>query len=289
LDLLILDLKQIFSTMRKLLIPACFSLLFIGCTSTSIDAPVVQISGEDSASLPPEPTVEIVETEYTTSLVNMIASDGLRVFGDAHLQGNENWMLLCHQAGFSRGEYINTAPLFCERGYNSLALDQRSGSEANGIVNMTHHVADSLGLGTSYREAIPDIEAGIEYAYRNNNYQPIILVGSSYSASLVLQLGNNDLRVKAVISFSPGEYYEGESVAGWASGLSVPVFITSSKSEGSASDLLGIVAAIEATNERCTHFVPQEEGIHGSRALWESTSNNEEYWKALDAFLESLD
>jgi len=36
------------------------------------------------------------------------------------------------------------------------------------------------------------------------------------------------------------------------------------------------------------HFIPTEEGIHGSRALWENTPNHQEYWDAVSAFLEQF-
>ncbi len=34
-----------------------------------------------------------------------------------------------------------------------------------------------------------------------------------------------------------------------------------------------------------THFKPEVTGIHGSRALWQSTDGNEGYWKAFRGFL----
>ncbi len=48
--------------------------------------------------------------------------------------------------------------------------------------------------------------AAIDYAY-GLNPKEVILLGSSYSASLVLLEGLNHPNVNAIIAFSPGEYF----------------------------------------------------------------------------------
>ena len=219
------------------------------------------------------------------STISLTAADGLEVTADVYTKGDQPWMLLCHQAGFSRGEYIETAPLLVEMGYNCIALDQRSGKAANGITNETAARAKSQGLPGNYIDALPDLEAGLAYAFEQSGGKPVIIVGSSYSSSLVLKVGNGDDRVQAVMSFSPGEYYRGESVAGWASGMDKPVFATSSKSEGPG--VKEVTAQVPASN--LVHFVPSQEGVHGSRALWEAQDNHDEYWTAVKSFLESLE
>ena len=111
--------------------------------------------------------------------------------------------------------------------------------------------------------------------------QSIVLVGSSYSASLVLLIGKNNDKVKAVAAFSPGEYIEGISIQGSIIGYEKPIFVTSSKTETEATK--SIISEVDTvwTNQ----FLPDFEGIHGSRALWETTEGSEKYWDAFKTFL----
>jgi len=117
-----------------------------------------------------------------------------------------------------------------------------------------------------------------------NDNQPIVLVGSSYSATLVLLIGKNNDKVKAVAAFSPGEYIKGMNIQDSISGYSKPIFITSSKTETEATKTL--ISGIDTT--WTNHFQPDFEGIHGSKALWTSTEGNEKYWDAFKGFLKGL-
>ena len=116
--------------------------------------------------------------------------------------------------------------------------------------------------------------------------QKIILVGSSYSASLVLKIAKENDKVRAVASFSPGEYFKKKLILSEAiKGLDKPVFVTSSKSE--TEQVKTVMQHIPAS-DKVTHFIPKKEGIHGTRALWESTPNQADYWRAFTAFLNTL-
>jgi hypothetical protein len=44
----------------------------------------------------------------------------------------------------------------------------------------------------------------------------------------------------------------------------------------------------DVTSSLKVQFIPKEPGIHGSRALWPSNSNNQEYWITLMAFLSKV-
>jgi pimeloyl-ACP methyl ester carboxylesterase len=194
------------------------------------------------------------------------------------------YMLLCHQARWSRGEYRETAPMFNELGFNCLAIDQRSGGEVNGVTNETFASATEKGLATQYIDAVPDMEAALLYLY-NRSGKPVVIVGSSYSSALVLKIAAmHSNKVSAVVSFSPGEYYKDHSVAGWCNDFSVPFWVTSSKEEAPAvTELIK-----DNTSENKVQFIPELEGDHGARALWEEKESHEEYWTSLKAFLKSL-
>ena len=120
--------------------------------------------------------------------------------------------------------------------------------------------------------------------YTENGNQPVIIVGSSYSASLVLLIGKDNPKIKAVASFSPGEYLRGVNLPEKVKGYAKSVFVTSSQKEITQIDRLDI----EVMNGSLIHFKPFIEGIHGSRALWKSTEGNEKYWEAFEAFLEMV-
>src|SRR4030095_9224090 len=133
-------------------------------------------------------------------------------------------ILLCHQNRFSRGEYKETAVKLNTFGFNCLAIDQRVGDTVNGVPNETAARAKAKKLQPVYADTEKDILAALDFLYVKYN-KKIILMGSSYSASLVLKIAATDNRVLAVIAFSPGEYFPDKKfVAKSISGLRKPVF-----------------------------------------------------------------
>jgi dienelactone hydrolase len=211
--------------------------------------------------------------------------DGIIITADSYFQNDSlPWILLCHQAGYSRGEYKETAVKFEQLGYNCLAIDQRSGDEVNGVKNLTAERAKQAGKPTEYLDAEQDIRAALNYLYEQSK-KPVILVGSSYSAGLVLKIAVGNPLVKAVLSFSPGEYYGDKfHLAKSITKLNVPVFITCAKSE--VTDARKIFDAIESQNK--LFFTPTSPGKHASSTLWESTDDYKEYWKAVETFFSLL-
>ena len=221
--------------------------------------------------------------------VTFQAKDGLTVTGDLYLTDDLSapFLLLCHQAGYSRGEYLEIAPKLNKLGYNCLAIDQRSGRGVNGVTNETNKAAQSAGLPVGYVAAYPDLEAALGYLVEQYHPEQLFAWGSSYSASLVLILAaEHPQEIHAVLAFSPGEYFSfnDRHISDYAKQITQPVFITSSKSEAPA--WRDIASAISSTG--CVFFVPQGSGVHGSSALMEKTKNNAEYWTAVEDFLTSL-
>jgi len=111
------------------------------------------------------------------------------------------------------------------------------------------------------------------------------VLGSSYSASLALMQAKDNPQVAAVAVFSPGEYFsEKDFVSKKIAGLDKPVYATSSLSESAdVTDLLK-----DVTSQLKVQFIPSTEGNHGSKVLWTSNSNNQEYWLTLMAFLSKV-
>ncbi len=214
--------------------------------------------------------------------ITFYAKDSVIVTADTYyIKDVKPTVLLCHQAGYSRGEYIQTAKKLNALGYSSMAIDQRSGDEVNGIKNQTAIDAKSKLRNIGFAGAKQDVEAAINYLYEINGNQPIILVGSSYSASLALWIASENKKVKAVAAFSPGEYLRGKNLARLIRPLRIPVFVTSSKREVKPVEkLLRYVKS-----KQLSHYKPAGNGIHGSRAIWETTDGYTGYWEAFKTFI----
>lgn len=226
-------------------------------------------------------------TEFKGKTITFSSKDGLTITADLYkIDDNSPYILLFHQAGFSRGSYREIAPKLNQMGFNCLAIDQRSGEEANGIVNETNQVAQKQNKETEYLDALPDLEAAYDYAKNELKAEKIVLWGSSYSASLVLYLASQYKGdIMGVLAFSPGEYFElnEKTLASQVSEITSPVFITSAKNE--KEQWQGIYDNISSEK---VFFLPEPEGFHGSKALWEKNEGNQEYWIAVKKFLTEI-
>jgi len=223
-------------------------------------------------------------------LITFSSKDGLTITADTYISNPDKktpFIVLFHQAGWSRGEYIEIAPKLNKLGFNCMAVDQRSGNAVNGVQNETTALAQKKGKPINYTDAEQDIIASLEYARKNFAEGKLIAWGSSYSAALVLKVaGDYPALVDGVVSFAPGEYFKrlGKSptwVQDSAKNITVPVFITSAQSE--YNNWSGIYRVINTDTK--TYYLPDTKGNHGSRALWAKFFDNPGYWKAITEFL----
>ena len=215
------------------------------------------------------------------------AADGLGITADVYEKGNnKKVILLFHQAGWSRGEYKETAPKLNALGYTCIAVDQRSGGGVNDVKNETNARAKKAGKATSFADAFQDLEATVAYAKAQYSPDQLIIWGSSYSSSLVLKYaGDYPDQVDAVLSFSPGEYFDNKNfISSSAKNITVPSFITSAKNE--KGSWWGIYQKIPAGKKQ--YFLPDTKGNHGSRALWSKFDDNGSYWTKVKSFLKSI-
>lgn len=211
--------------------------------------------------------------------------DDLDITADYYkINNSKGFILLCHRSHFNRGEYKDIAPILNNLGYSCLAIDQRSGMNVLGFINETSSLAKKKKLPTGYLDAKPDIEAAVDYAFKENNKKPIIILGSSYSASLALIVGTESDRIKAVIAFSPGEYLKKTNVTEIVREINIPIYVTSTKKE--IQDVSNLIRNVNP--KYVTHFKPEIEGEHGARVLWSKSVNSATYWKSLEKFLEKI-
>ena len=225
-----------------------------------------------------------------TDTITFTSKDGVVLVADTYiinLDKNTPVIVLFHQAGWSRGEYIEIAPKLNLLGFNCIAVDLRSGNKVNSVVNQTAKSAKADKLQTRYIDALPDIVSALEFVNSNFPENLIIAWGSSYSASLVLNIaGTHADLIDGVLAFAPGEYFESQGKSNtWikdsAMTIEAPTFITSARDE--ATNWRAIFDSIQ-TSEK-SYFIPDSKGHHGSRALWEEFDDHEAYWNAVTKFL----
>ena len=229
----------------------------------------------------------LARTALAQTGATLQAADGLTITADIYKTNpasNAIWIVLAHQAGASRGEYLTIAPRLNKLGYNAIALDQRSGRSFAGVANKTAALAQKKKKSRSYLAARPDIAAGIAWAGEQTS-GPVILWGSSYSAALALLMaGEKPKSVDGVVAHAPGEYLRGKSIRKAAVNIEVPVLITSASHE--KKKWRRIFAAIPG--KRKTGFAPQKGGRHGSSALIPSRNKSSgAYWTVVETYLQT--
>lgn len=224
-----------------------------------------------------------------TATIAFASGDGIEITADLYMPhpAQAPFIVLFHQAGWSRGEYNEIAPKLNRLGYNCMAVDQRSGEHINGVDNETFTRARKAGTSTELLDAYADMQAAVQYVHTQCAPQQLIVWGSSYSAALALVLAAEyKERINGVLSFSPGEYFArfGKSstfVRDAVSSLAIAVFITSAAKE--QGQWQGIFTAIPSAQK--VSFLPTTAGNHGSRALWNRFDDNDVYWQAVTNFL----
>lgn len=221
--------------------------------------------------------------------IKIKAEDGVEVTVDLHIAHPDTvpFIILFHQAGWSRGEYLEIAPVLNKMGFNCMSVDQRSGKAVNNVENQTFISARQLMKETKYVDALPDMHAAINHAKEFLAKRELIIWGSSYSSALVLKIAGDRVgEVDGVLAFSPGEYFQSmgkpsDFITKSAANIACPSFITSAK--GERNSWWKIHEAIQTATK--TYFLPESSGNHGSRALWSKFRDSQEYWNAVNQFL----
>ncbi len=223
--------------------------------------------------------------DFLGETITFKANDGITVTADLYMEhGNDApFIILYHQAGYSRGEYREIAPKLNALGFNCMAVDQRSGGQVKQLINQTHKDAQAANKPTEYLDALPDIEAAYLYVKYSIKPKKIILWGSSYSAALMFYMGSeHHNNLSGILSFAPGEYFKvnGKDLKTYAAKITCPVFVTSAKSE--YANWKPIYNNIKSDK---SSFLPESEGKHGSKALWKNNASHMAYWSAVEKFL----
>lgn len=234
------------------------------------------------------PKPDKIPFDFSKKAVEFPSKDGLMISADLYeIDPTKPIILLCHQAGYNKYEYADIAPRLNKMGFNALAIDQRSGGTFGNQPNETYNRAIENGIKKiDFTDAIQDIESAINFL-SDRNQQRIILWGSSYSSSLVFHIAERNMHVKAVISFSPGDYF-GENLPSLITifpRIDQPFLVTSSKEE--ANELKELLSNLKFGRLQ-SQFIPVSDGFHGSKALWIDQKGADEYWVAVNSFLNKI-
>ncbi|MBW8842567.1 MAG: alpha/beta hydrolase [Sphingomonadales bacterium] len=224
--------------------------------------------------------------------VTLTAPDGVTVYGTYYPAGNARALiLLFHQAGSSKDEYASIAPQLQRAGFAALAIDQRVGGGLYGKNQTMAGYSQRNGKAEDYLGALPDLEAALAWAKDKAQGKPILLWGSSYSASLVFLVAASksaEGSVKGVLAFSPGEYFDDKKMVETAAAkVTVPVFVTSANTLEEEQEAKAIVSATKSTDRQ--QLIPKA-GVHGSSTLIaaKNPGGADDNWQAVLAFLKRV-
>jgi dienelactone hydrolase len=238
----------------------------------------------------------VAPAAYTT--VKFPSADGLLVTADLYEAGERSRpvMVLFHQSGSSRGEYRRIAPELVELGFNALAVDLRWGGTDpwNGVVtetsarNGTAEIIANDGRDRQWAtilESETDMAAALRWLRANGFSGPLVVWGSSFSATLVFQVAADepDL-VTALVSYSPGEY-DGRNpgrVRGWARRVTQPAYVSCGAKRDEQDLARPIYEAVPHAQK--TLYVPTKGG-HGASIVLDDPPN----WDSVKRFLTDLE
>jgi len=219
------------------------------------------------------------------SIVEFKAADGLPVTADLYQSKISNpYIILFHQEQSSRGEFDSIASRFIKMNYNCMAVDLRSGDDLGFVKKETAMRAREGGYAISLSDAILDMEAAVEYLIQSG-VKNISLFGSASSATLALIAGRNNGNVKAVVAFSPGDYFAPENeLKNILANYPKPVFVATTTEE-----FVYLLEIKDFSGSDKILFKPESgEGMRGTRALLKDNLSRDEYWLSLLIFFKSL-
>ncbi|GAB3673456.1 alpha/beta hydrolase [Salinisphaera aquimarina] len=210
------------------------------------------------------------------------AADGAAVYATLSKapQDTHAVALLFHQAGANRHEYDSIAPRLNTLGFDTLAVDQRAVGRKFGGDNET---VARRGASGSYDEAYADLEGALDWA-QAQGYDTIVAVGSSYSASLSLQLAaEHGDALSAVAVFSPGEYFDDtDRVKNAVADIDIPLYITTDPAEENRVD-----EVLERADSAAVVRYKPEDGVHGASTLDpdRDPAGHKANWQSFSAFM----
>lgn len=203
--------------------------------------------------------------------ISFYTPDSIQIFGDLYENNKESpTILLFHQSGSNaRAEYQSIIPKLTEKGCNVLAIDQRVGGQIYGSYNrtLTQIKDNSYDNPYSYCDAYNNLESALDFVIQQQFTGPKVLWGSSYSASLAIQLASNRGKdIKGVLAFSPasGGPMEPCKPDLYFDAVKVPLLLLRPSSEMESEKSK---AQFKLAEEKGHETYVAQNGVHGSSML----------------------
>ena len=226
--------------------------------------------------------------------ISFYTSDNIKILGDLYeLDKKAPIILLFHQGGSNaRAEYGAIIPQLVEKGFNILAIDQRMGGQIYGnynrtLANISNHSFDNpYGYCDAYNNLEGALNFVIDLGFTGNK----IVWGSSYSASLAIQLANQyQESISGVLAFSPAS---GRPMADcrpeqYFETLKVPLLVLRPPGE-MKNENTKIQLELAKENGHQTYIAKY--GVHGSSMLVQERVGNDvsETWGVVTSFLNEV-
>lgn len=244
---------------------------------------IIRIANERRQNELPEPD-EALAAKYPAQKVTFKTPNNDTVVGELY-EANPNApvILLCHQFGWNKFEYADIAPVLNEMGFTALAVDLTGGGSFGNHTNETVENRGEFEQEKLLDYAEEELAASIDFLKKKYG-KKVTVWGSSYSATLVILAAEKNNEVNASISFSAFNHF-GErrpSLESIIPKIKKPMFMTSARVESKIIDEILLDVKLR---KRQYHFTPAESGEHGSKALWNSKDDHEEYWREIKKFL----
>ena len=234
------------------------------------------------------------ENNSSSTEISFFTSDSIRIIGDLYAKDKTaNTILLFHQGGSNaRAEYGSITPKLIEMGYNVMATDQRVGGQIYGSYNRTlaNIPTHSFGDGYTYCDAYNNLESALDYIINKGFTGKKIIWGSSYSASLVIQLAaNRNDDIDGVLAFSPatGGSLKNCLPSPYLESITIPLLILKPRSEMDSESSTRQFELAEKYNHQ-TYIA--ENGVHGSSMLVKERTGSDvdQTWEVVEAFLDDV-
>lgn len=218
--------------------------------------------------------------------VYLYSADSLMITADEYVTADTlPYLVLLHEQGSSRGEYVNILHRFQKMNFNCLVPDLRNGGNTGYLTNETAKRSRNRKYSRKATDIEGDIKAAVDYAVMQSG-KKVVLVGAGANGSLALVAARDMDPVKAVIALSPGEFFRNEfSVEETIAGIEKPVLVLSSKMEYPYMEQL-LSGVDEGYKEL---FTPKDhEGRRGAEALTDNNPSQSSYWLSILLFFKEL-
>lgn len=221
--------------------------------------------------------------------IHFDSDDGTIVTGywqEARVNNASSTIILFHMGGASaRGEYAEIAPILNAEGFNTFAVDLRGGGDRLGVPNQTMQRLGDVDI--SYCDVYPDLAASLEWV-KSKKLGPIIVWGSSYSATLGIQLAAKSGKdVTAALAFSPAS---GGPMAAckpdeFLDKISVPLLTFRPSIE---MEYGSVIEQAKVFKAKGLPYIEIQDGVHGSRMLLETVTGVDmrDAWQQVLMFVE---